>query len=37
VTVQGIVKKQVEAVPGEIAFGEVKRGTEAPKSCWSTI
>ena len=27
-TVQGIVKKQVEAVPGEVAFGDVKRGTE---------
>jgi hypothetical protein len=27
-TMQGIVKKQVEAVPGEVAFGNVKRGTE---------
>jgi hypothetical protein len=30
-TMQGIVKKQVEAVPGEVAFGEVKRGTEGTK------
>src|SRR5260370_25480385 len=30
-TMQGIVKKQVEAVPGEIAFGDVKRGTEGTK------
>ena len=30
-TVQGIVKKQVEAVPGEVAFGDVKRGTEDTK------
>ncbi len=30
-TVQGIVKKQVEAVPGEVAFGDVKRGTETTK------
>src|SRR5271154_5777792 len=27
-TMQGIVKKQVEAQPNEIAFGDVKRGTE---------
>lgn len=27
-TMQGIVKKQVEAEPGEISFGNVKRGTE---------
>ncbi len=27
-TMQGIVKKQVEAVPGEVSFGTVKRGTE---------
>jgi hypothetical protein len=30
-TMQGIVKKQVEAVPGEVAFGDVKRGTEGTK------
>ena len=30
-TMQGIVKKQVEAVPGEISFGDVKRGTEDTK------
>ncbi len=30
-TMQGIVKKQVEAVPGEVAFGDVKRGTEDTK------
>ena len=30
-TMQGIVKKQVEAVPGEIAFGDVKRGTEGTR------
>ena len=30
-TMQGIVKKQVEAVPGEISFGDVKRGTEQTK------
>lgn len=30
-TMQGIVKKQVEAVPGEVAFGDVKRGTEETK------
>jgi len=30
-TVQGVVKKQAEAVPGEIAFGDVKRGTEGTK------
>jgi Protein of unknown function (DUF1573) len=30
-TMQGIVKKQVEAVPGEVAFGDVKRGTEGSK------
>jgi hypothetical protein len=28
---QGIVKKQVEAVPGEIAFGDLKRGTEGTR------
>src|SRR5215469_10003835 len=27
-TMQGIVKKQVEAVPGEVSFGDVKRGAE---------
>jgi hypothetical protein len=27
-TMQGIVKKQVEAQPGEISFGNVKKGTE---------
>jgi Protein of unknown function (DUF1573)/Flagellar-associated PapD-like len=27
-TMQGIVKKQVEAVPGEVSFGSVKKGTE---------
>ncbi len=30
-TMQGIVKKQVEAVPGQVAFGDVKRGTEATR------
>jgi hypothetical protein len=30
-TMQGIVKKQVEAVPNEISFGDVKRGTEETK------
>ena len=30
-TMQGIVKRQVEAVPGEVAFGDVKRGTEETK------
>ena len=30
-TMQGIVKKQVEAQPGEIAFGNVKKGTEDTK------
>ena len=30
-TMQGIVKKQVEAQPGEVAFGEVKRGNEQTK------
>ena len=28
-TLQGIVKKQVEAQPNEISFGDVKKGTEA--------
>jgi len=27
-TMQGIVKKQVEAEPGEVSFGNVKKGTE---------
>ncbi len=27
-TMQGVVKKQVEAEPGEISFGNVKKGTE---------
>ena len=30
-TMQGIVKKQVEAVPNEVAFGDVTRGTEETK------
>ncbi|MGB8684923.1 MAG: DUF1573 domain-containing protein [Candidatus Binatus sp.] len=30
-TMQGIVKRQVEAVPGEVAFGDLKRGTEETK------
>jgi hypothetical protein len=30
-TIQGVVKKQVEAVPGEVAFGDVKRGTQDTK------
>jgi hypothetical protein len=30
-TMQGIVKKQVEAVPGEVSFGDVKRGAEETK------
>jgi uncharacterized protein DUF1573/flagellar associated PapD-like protein len=30
-TMQGIVKKQVEAQPGEVAFGDVKRGSEQTK------
>jgi hypothetical protein len=30
-TMQGVVKKQVEASPAEIAFGTVKRGTEDTK------
>ena len=30
-TMQGIVKKQVEAVPNEVSFGDVKRGTEGTK------
>jgi Protein of unknown function (DUF1573)/Flagellar-associated PapD-like len=30
-TMQGIVKKQAEAVPGEVAFGDVKKGTEETK------
>src|SRR5260370_3836725 len=30
-TMQGIVKKQVEAAPGGIAFGDVKRGSEGTK------
>jgi hypothetical protein len=30
-TMQGIVKKQVEAQPGEVAFGDVKRGAEQTK------
>src|SRR5260370_22696984 len=30
-TMQGIVKKQVEAVPGEVAFGDLKRGAEGTK------
>src|SRR5271168_3886753 len=30
-TMQGIIKKQVEAVPGEVAFGDVKRGFEGTR------
>ncbi len=30
-TMQGIVKKQVEAQPDEVAFGDVKRGSEQTK------
>ena len=30
-TLQGMVKKQVEAEPDNIAFGDIKRGTEATK------
>jgi hypothetical protein len=30
-TLQGVVKKQVEAQPNEVSFGDVKRGTEDTK------
>src|SRR5579863_1681156 len=30
-TMQGIIKKQVEAVPDQLAYGSVKRGTEGTK------
>jgi hypothetical protein len=30
-TMQGIIKKQVEAVPDQLAYGDVKRGTEGTK------
>jgi len=30
-TLQGVVKKQVEAQPGQVSFGDVKRGTELTK------
>jgi hypothetical protein len=30
-TMQGIIKKQVEAVPDQLAYGNVKRGTEGTK------
>jgi hypothetical protein len=30
-TMQGIVKKQVEAQPGQVAFGDVKRGSEGTR------